>query len=312
MDETNARPSREAPQQPQPGMSAHRSRPMFVNLKSRLHLPGVNELLEPCTQHLTASQYKRMLTAWQSMERYHVFGFVLHGRVIGMLSLEESAPGACRLLTIAVQPNQQGRGLGRRLVVESFCSLNLKELIAKSLDEGLGFYQKLNFKVQAAERNGNGREVHTCLLDRPSLHSSYAHEYSAGAVLFTQKDEQRLYVLVTELSGNTGLPKGHVEEGESEEETALREIHEETGLKARLLPGFGGEIVYPQGRGMLKHFTYFLATYDADDEPQSGTDVTALALPYEQALRKLSFADVRTILRKAETFLNDNIVSELV
>lgn len=275
-------------------------------------MPGVNELLIPCTQHLTASQYKRMLTGWQTIERYHVFGFVLHGRVIGMLSLEETSSGEYRLLTIAVQQNQQGRGLGRRLIVESFCSLNMDILTAKSLEDSLGFYRKLEFEVRESLENSNSRMVYTCVLYKKALHSAYSHEYSAGAVLYTEDEGQRLYVLVTELSGNTGLPKGHVEAGESEEETALREIHEETGLHAAIQPGFGGEIVYPQGRGMLKHFTYFLATYDPAAQPVSGMDVKALALPYEQALRKLSFADVRSILRKAENYLNHNTFEDSV
>lgn len=287
----------------QPGVSAYRSRPMFINLKSRLHLPGVNELLAACTQHLTASQFKRMLAAWQSMEQFHVYGFVQYGRAIGILAIEEKAAGIGRILTIAIQANQQRRGLGRRMVVESFCSLGLTRLTATSLADMLGFYQRLHFSGEAPHTNERGQQVYALALTRETLFSAYSHEYSAGAVLFCDADSRRLYVLVTELSGNTGLPKGHVEAGESNVQTALREIREETGLTARIVPGFEGDIVYPQGKGMLKHFAYFLAQFDADQELQSGVDVIAHLLPYEQALRKLSFADVRTVLRKADDFL---------
>ena len=38
-----------ASQQAQTGSNLYRSRPMFVNLKNRLHLPGITELLAPCT-----------------------------------------------------------------------------------------------------------------------------------------------------------------------------------------------------------------------------------------------------------------------
>ena len=291
-------------QQMQAGVNPHRSRPMFVNLKNRLHLPGVNEILAPCTQHLTVSQYKRMMTAWQTMDRFHVFGFVQYGHVIGLLAIEEKTQGYGRVLAIAILQNQQGRGLGRRLVVESICSINLQELSATSLDDNIGFYEKMNFSISQPQTSGNGLSVYACVLSREALYSAYSHEFSAGAVLYCQTGQQRFYVLVTELSGNTGLPKGHVEAGESEEQTALREIFEETGITAEIVPGFGGEIVYPQGRGMLKHFTYFLAVFDASQQPVSGIDVIAHILPYDQALRKLSFADVRTILKKAEAFLN--------
>lgn len=55
---------------------------------------------------------------------------------------------------------------------------------------------------------------------------------------------------------------------------------------------------------MLKHFTYYLAYFDGREEPVSGPDVIAHLLPYDQALRKLSFADVRAVLRNAEEYLN--------
>lgn len=290
--------------QPQAGVNLHRSRPMFVSLKNRLHLPGVNELIAPCTNHLTPSQYKRMLSAWQTLPQYHVFGFVQYERVIGLLAIEVLQEGAGRVLTVAVPPNQQGKGFGRRLIVEAFCSLDLETLSAKSLDDILGFYEKLNFDISESEMLSEGIMVYSCVLTRANLYKAYIHEYSAGAVLFCENGQGRRYVLVTELSGNTGLPKGHVEEGETTLQTALREIYEETGLEANIIPGFGGEIVYPQGKGMLKHFTYYLAHYDPSVAPVSGPDVVAHVLPYDQALRKLSFADVRAILRKAEEYLN--------
>ena len=53
---------------------------------------------------------------------------------------------------------------------------------------------------------------------------------SAGAALYTVQDGQTRWVLVREKSGSVGLPKGHVEKGETPEQAALREIREETGL----------------------------------------------------------------------------------
>ena len=54
---------------------------------------------------------------------------------------------------------------------------------------------------------------------------------SAGAVLYTFIDGVRHYVLVREKNGSYGLPKGHVEPGETLPQTALREVREETGLE---------------------------------------------------------------------------------
>jgi bis(5'-nucleosidyl)-tetraphosphatase len=285
--------------------TGRRSRLVFVNLKNRLHLPGVNDLLAPCIQHLTAGQYKRMLSAWQALPRYHVYGFIHYQQVVSLIAVEQKNQGYGRVLALGVVPTHQRRGLGRRMVVEAFCSMELKELTAEATRDYVGFYEALHFVSEASRQSASGIMIFTCVLTRSALYSAYTHEYSAGAVLFCSRNGERYYVLVTELSGNTGLPKGHVEEGETKEQTALREIQEETGIAARLVPGFGGEIVYPQGRGMLKHFTYFLAEFSPEQEPVSGPDVIAHILPYEQALRKLSFADVRIILRQAEQFLTE-------
>lgn len=286
------------------GMHTRKSRPMFVNLKNRLHLPGVNELLAPCTRHLTANQYKRMLSAWQGMDRYQIFGFVHYGRAIGILALEMQGDDQARVLALAMQPQSQRRGMGRRMVVEGFCTLDLNLLRAQASEDLIDFYRSLHFQIHATGQSPSGATIYSCFLSREALYAAYEHEYSAGAVLFSQTKAGRMYVLVTELSGNTGLPKGHVEAGENNQQAALREIFEETGVHADILPGFGGEIVYPQGRGMLKHFTYFLASFGQDQRAVSGMDVVVHVLPYDQALRKLSFADVRIILREAEEFLN--------
>ena len=47
-------------------------------------------------------------------------------------------------------------------------------------------------------------------------------EHSAGGVLFTWSAGRRLYAVVTELDGHTGLPKGHLEPGETPRMAALR------------------------------------------------------------------------------------------
>lgn len=64
------------------------------------------------------------------------------------------------------------------------------------------------------------------------------YEYCSGAVLYTEVNSVINYVLVVEIDGHCGLPKGHIELGETEEQAALREIKEETGITANILDGF--------------------------------------------------------------------------
>ena len=60
-----------------------------------------------------------------------------------------------------------------------------------------------------------------------------ADEKSCGAIVFTRENGIRKYVIIRGTGiyqGFNGFPKGHMEEGETESETALREVKEETGM----------------------------------------------------------------------------------
>ena len=80
---------------------------------------------------------------------------------------------------------------------------------------------------------------------------------SCGAVVYTEKENQRRYVLVK--GGYIGLPKGHMERGESERETAVRESWEEPCVKTQLSPGFRRVVTYHMPNGNDKRVAYFLA-----------------------------------------------------
>ena len=57
-------------------------------------------------------------------------------------------------------------------------------------------------------------------------------------VFCKKKDGKRKYILITNISGHIGFPKGHIESGENEKQTALREIYEETGVHTTIIDGF--------------------------------------------------------------------------
>ncbi|HIU30213.1 MAG TPA: NUDIX domain-containing protein, partial [Candidatus Egerieisoma faecipullorum] len=66
----------------------------------------------------------------------------------------------------------------------------------------------------------------------------FAFEKLCGAVTYCRENGIIKYILIKNLSGHIGFPKGHSENGESEQETAQREVYEETGLKPVLLTDF--------------------------------------------------------------------------
>lgn len=83
-----------------------------------------------------------------------------------------------------------------------------------------------------------------------------------SAVLFAETDQGRRYVLVVEKAAQCGLPKGRLEHGESERQAALREMWEECGVEAALLPAFRREVSYPVG-DTVKGIGFFLGKCEA-------------------------------------------------
>ena len=135
------------------------------------------------------------------------------------------------------------------------------------------------------------------------------YEYSCGAVVFTRIGGQPHYVLVRakdQPKGCHGFPKGHMEPGETEEQTALREILEETGLRVRLIPGFRAVTEYnlPTPPDTRKRVVFFLAEYEDQTPIPQESELSAITLsPWPQALKLTEFADSKRILTDAHNFL---------
>ncbi len=132
-------------------------------------------------------------------------------------------------------------------------------------------------------------------------------EKSCGAVVFTRENGEIRYVLVRQRSGQYSFPKGHVERGESEKQTALREIWEETGLHPEILEGFRDVETYelPKKPGCVKGVVYFLAEYSGQEfDPQDTDAVAAELFSFEDALDMLPTESRRGILIRAKAFLD--------
>lgn len=131
-------------------------------------------------------------------------------------------------------------------------------------------------------------------------------EKSCGAVVFTRRNEQLLFVLVQEKSGAYSFPKGHMEGNETEMETARREIFEETGLHPEFLNGFRHQEEYnlSEKPGTRKQVVYFLAKFEKEPLlPRKGEIRKIHLLPYEQALSRFTYEGTRHILTEAYAFL---------
>ena len=130
------------------------------------------------------------------------------------------------------------------------------------------------------------------------------YEYCSGAVLYTEVNHTINYVLVVEADGHCGLPKGHIELGETEVQAALREIKEETGITANILDGFLTKIEYTMSNGNRKQTTYFCARYENQSIEYDKHEILDVKLlPFDKALLSLSYPKVKDVLIKANQYL---------
>jgi len=130
-------------------------------------------------------------------------------------------------------------------------------------------------------------------------------EVSAGGIVFRRQEDGVIrYLLIKDSYGNWGFPKGHLEEGESPADAALRETAEETGL-GDLQPRGPIRIIdwHFRFRGRFIHkFCHFFLFESPSDEPvpQQTEGITACRwCTLEEALEDLSYDNARGVLRRA-------------
>lgn len=131
-------------------------------------------------------------------------------------------------------------------------------------------------------------------------------ELSAGGVVFRRSSLGTIEVLLIQDSyGNWGFPKGHIEEGESRQEAALRECREETGLSELEVVG---EVAtsdwYFRAAGDLvhKYCDYFAMVADpnATARPQTAEGIQRCVwLSLAEAEDKVTYVNARDVLRRA-------------
>lgn len=133
-------------------------------------------------------------------------------------------------------------------------------------------------------------------------------EHSCGAVVVTCDSGVLRYVIIVSHRGILGFPKGHMKSGETEQETALREVFEETGLEVSFINGFRTSVVRPVIRDdkivANKQIVYFLAEYTGQTCRAQESEVTDIRfLSYEEALSLFQFESNKDVLQQAHTFL---------
>ena len=137
------------------------------------------------------------------------------------------------------------------------------------------------------------------------------YEKSCGGILFRVREDGVIeyLVLYQHRSGTWSVPKGHIAAGESERETALREIYEETGLRVKLIDGFRREMSYTISAKASKNVVIFLA--EAEGELALGENEISDCLWLEKAaaIRRLGGRSIGRIIESAEIFIRERVLS---
>ena len=138
------------------------------------------------------------------------------------------------------------------------------------------------------------------------------YEKSCGAILYRIREDGAIeyLVLYQHRSGTWSVPKGHIAAGETEEETALREIREETGLSVSLIDGFRRELSYTVSAKASKNVVIFLA--EARGTLALGANEISDAIWAEKsaAIRRLGGRSIGRIIEAAETFIRARVMKK--
>ncbi|TLX95097.1 MAG: NUDIX domain-containing protein [Thaumarchaeota archaeon] len=134
-------------------------------------------------------------------------------------------------------------------------------------------------------------------------------ERSAGAVLFNDIGGARKYLLLKYPAGHWDFPKGNVEKGESEGQTVLREVNEETGLDdVKLIDGFRRRIEYfyrRERKPVHKEVVFLLAETKKDDVKLSFEHQAYRWFTFQEALKNVTYNNSRRILLQAQKYLEE-------
>ena len=116
-------------------------------------------------------------------------------------------------------------------------------------------------------------------------------EQAGGIVVWGDK-----IVLRRTKAGHLVFPKGHIEAGETPEQTAIREIEEECGLVTEIV-GVAGAIAFKKGHSMRRVTYYVLKVTAESGEIDQHLGIDTFPVPLDWASNLLTFKNTRKLLK---------------
>lgn len=142
-----------------------------------------------------------------------------------------------------------------------------------------------------------------------SQKSKVIFEFSAGGAVYRQKAVQEWLLIQPQGTNRWQLPKGKIDQGEKSENTAVREVFEETGVRAVIIEKI--EVIkyfyMLHGNKISKRVTFYIMKSDGEDsnikDEWKHEIAEAKWCGFEEALNLLSFKSEKDILRKGSEIL---------
>lgn len=133
-------------------------------------------------------------------------------------------------------------------------------------------------------------------------------EYSAGVVVYYPGTKGREYILIySNVTRYWGFAKGGIEQGETKQKAAQREVKEETGLDITIDDGFQHTSSYSfrdKQRNLIRKTVYFfVGRAHAKHVQLSHEHTDFIWLSYHDALAQITYDNDRTVFEEAEAFL---------
>jgi DNA polymerase len=132
-------------------------------------------------------------------------------------------------------------------------------------------------------------------------------EYSAGGFVYRKTSNNVLLLFLVSENNELDIPKGHIEKNERTEETAKREIKEETGLDVDFVPYFKEHTEYFFYRGKertFKRVVFFLAKTNRRDVRVSYEHSGYKWLNFEEAMSKVKYKDIKILLPEVFDYID--------
>ena len=161
------------------------------------------------------------------------------------------------------------------------------------------------YNLILGEELENEKEAVISYLSEKYNLGKFKREKSCGAVVYNPKKHS--FLIIKMLNGNWGFPKGHTEDQETDIQTAIREVMEETGINIEILDGFKKSIKYIPFPEVLKEVIFFIGITEEEKVTIDKDEIEDyMWCSYEEALKMITYKPQRDVMESSLQFIKNH------